>query len=228
MEQLQEAGGQISQTQQQTPMRMGKGIAIILGCTLIFALIGFGIGKLFFWDQYNKGSKLEIELQQNIETVKKDPNNPMGHLSLGINYTKNGDYERAIGEFKKVLSLDPKNAAANYYLGTSHIALKQYDKAISALSENIESTGARNFASHLNLAIAYYYTERYEDALKELEVSHRLNPGAPLSKYWTGMVYEKQNKLEDALREFQDAALFNPNDQGFKAAVERLTKALNK
>jgi tetratricopeptide (TPR) repeat protein len=228
MEQLQEAGGQTSHRQQQTGMSIGKGIVVILGCTLVFALIGFGIGKLFFWDQYNKGSKLEIELKQNIDNVNRDSNNPVSHLSLGISYTKKNDYERAVGEFKKVLSLDPKNATANFYLGTTYVALKQYDKAISALKENIEGSGASNFASHLNLATAYYYTEHYEDALKELDVAHKLNPGMPLSRYWRGMVYEKQNKLGDALQEFEDAAMFNPNDQDFKAAVERVKKALNK
>ena len=228
MKQQQEASAQVPQKQEQTGMSMGKGIAVILSFTLAFALIGFGIGKVFFWDQYSTDAKVDIDLKQNLKKVQSNPDNPVDHMALGISYTKKAEHDRAIGEFKKVLSLDPKNGGATYYMGLSYLALAQYDKAITALKENIEGSGANSFASHLNLAIAYYNTQKYDDALKELEISNRLNPGIPLSKYWRGMVYEKQNKPQEALAEYQEALNFNPNDEATKTAFDRVTKALAK
>jgi tetratricopeptide (TPR) repeat protein len=212
---------------QQSGISLGKGIAIVLVCATLFAAAGIGVGKLFFWNNYSKDTKLDHDLKQNQEKVQNDPQNPLNHISLGWSYFLKGENERAIGEYKKSLSLDPKSYAANYDMGLAYMSMKQYDRAIANFKDAITIV-PNTSPAHLNLGISYYKTDRLEEALKELSIAYKYNPGSPESMYWRGMVYEKQNNLEDALQAYEDAISYAPKFQEAKDALERVKKAQKK
>ncbi len=224
----------VQPTQDVTPPNQPKsgmspvtGLIVILLCTVLFAGAFLGIGKLFFWNNYSKDSKLDVELKQNLEKVQNDPNNASNHINLGWSYFLKGENERAVAEYKKALALDPKNYAANYDMGQAYMSLKQYDKAITSLKEAI-SVVPNTFPPHLNLAISYYKTNHFDEALKELELSYKYNPGNPETFYWRGMVYEKQNRLEDAYNAYGDAISFSPKYKEAQDAYARLKQVLKK
>lgn len=49
-----------------------------------------------------------------------DPGNSHAFHNRGISYDKNGDFERAIQDFTKVLDLDSSNANAYFNRGSTH------------------------------------------------------------------------------------------------------------
>lgn len=215
-----------SKDPEQQGMSFAKGITIILIFAVLFAATGLFIGKKFFWNNYSNETQIQHELKMNQENVKNDANNPNNHLNLGWTYLKMGENEQAVGEFKKTLALDPKNYGANLNLGLAYVNLEQYDRAISSLKDAI-SIESQTYLPHLNLAVSYYHVGRYDDALNELDIAYKNNPGTPDTMYVRGMVYEKQNKLQQALDEYSTALSFNPKDQKVQAAVDRVKKALN-
>ena len=78
------------------------------------------------------------------------------------------------------------------------------------------------------MALSYYHVGRYDDALNELDVAYKYNPGTLDTMYVRGMVFEKQNKLQAALDEYNTALSFNPKDEEIQATIARVKKALNK
>lgn len=212
---------------EQQSISLAKGIAIILVFTILLAVTGLAIGKKFFWNNYTTDTQIQHELKLNQDNVKNDPSSPTNHANLGWTYLKMGEYDQAVGEFKKTLSIEPKNYGANLNLGLTYIKLEQYDKAITALKDAI-SIMPSTYQPHLNLALSYYQLDQLDFALAELEVAYRANPGSPDTMYVRGMVFEKQNKLADALRQFEIALSFNPKDEKVQASYERVKKALGK
>ncbi len=206
---------------------VAQGIAIIVLASVLFAVIGISAGKFFFWNNYDKTSKIEREFVANQERVKADPNNPLNHVQLGWSYFLKGDNERAIGEYKKALAIDPKNYNAQYNMGLAYLQNQQYDRAVTCLKDAIQIV-PNAFGPHLNLGISYVKLEKYEDALKELSLAYKSNPGSPETFYWKGTAYEKQGKLDLAFNEYETAINFDPNYKTAKEAYERLKKTLNK
>ena len=62
----------INNNQKQQAISPAKGIIIILVFTILLAVIGQFIGAKFFWNNYNKETKIEHELKMNVESVKND------------------------------------------------------------------------------------------------------------------------------------------------------------
>ncbi len=65
-----------------------------------------------------KIDKLKEEKEQLEKRAKKE--RALSHYNLGVMYTKNEKYDKAISEFKKAVENDPSNADAYYNLGYLH------------------------------------------------------------------------------------------------------------
>ena len=58
----------------------------------------------------NKG----IEIIRNV--IKDNPELEKGYVNLGIAYEENGELEKAINTFKRLLEINPDNPEARFYL----------------------------------------------------------------------------------------------------------------
>ena len=70
-----------------------------------------------------------------LAVLDADPGNASAHFNLGYTYDKRGEFEKAIGAFRKATRLNPKIDRAWYGLGLAHAALGQHEKAATALHE---------------------------------------------------------------------------------------------
>lgn len=104
-------------------------IIMILVAVLLFAAVGVGIGKIFFWGNYNKLSKVDYALAQNQERVKADPMNPNKLVLLGWTYFQKKDYEKAITYYKQALKYDDKLFSGYLNLGIAYATTGQLTKA---------------------------------------------------------------------------------------------------
>ena len=60
------------------------------------------------------------------------------HLDKGIQYGNEGDFEKAISEFKEVLNLDPKNIHAYNNIGVAYLRTGNLDQAIAYYTKAID------------------------------------------------------------------------------------------
>ena len=111
-----------------------------------------------------------------------------------------GDYQKAVQAYKKLLELYPDDTIGNNNLGMLYITQEQWDKAVERLSINMRNR-SESYASYLNLSTAYYSQGSPDKALEALdfyieEVGE--NPHIRDAKAW---IYIKEGRLEEALAE---------------------------
>lgn len=106
--------------------------------------------------------------------LRQNPTGANEHRILGQALLLDNRPEEALGELRQAVALNPDSDAAHHLLGTAlfqqqqlHAAEKEFREAIrlSATAEN-----------HYSLAACLMSLDRYDEALKELEVASSLDP----------------------------------------------------
>lgn len=77
------------------------------------------------------------------QMVEADPENDLGHFSLGRALIDAGQYEEAATSLRRALELNPRLSKAYYLLGTALAELGRVDEAIAVLKEGYEVAAAR-------------------------------------------------------------------------------------
>jgi len=106
--------------------------------------------------------------------ILKDPLTPEEHLSLGVTYEQQGDFDNAIKEYNLAAKKLP---GAFLYLGNAHFQKKQWKEAEDYYRLAIEKQ-PDNADAHNNLAWLYYTRrENLAEAEKLAQRALILNPG---------------------------------------------------
>jgi len=100
----------------------------------------------------------KIEYFKNL--LEKNPENPMVHYSLGLEYYKVKDYENAIKHLTKYLQLQEDEGAAYRTLAKCYEEMGEFQKAIEVLKEvhKIKNLDERAGESTLVLLSSVFYT----------------------------------------------------------------------
>jgi len=82
------------------------------------------------------------DIHTRIEQFKKmasdDPNNELGHFSLGRAYLEAGIYDSAAASFQRVIEINPNMSRAYQLLATALLRQNEKDKAIHYLTEGVK------------------------------------------------------------------------------------------
>jgi tetratricopeptide (TPR) repeat protein len=131
------------------------------------------------------------------------------------------------GSGKKFLEhaseLEPESGAVFRYLGECYTAIGDVDAAISVYKKAIKNNPSD--AASLS-AMGCLFDERKENpeiALMFCQESVRLSPENGLFRYRLGQLYLKENRLEDALKEFKKAEFLG---QDASAVITQIQKRL--
>ena len=112
------------------------------------------------------------ELKTQIRTKPKKespaPLQPEGNFDDGLKLFQDGDYDKALLEFQKIIDADPQNAESIYFLGLTYFKLENHDKAIPLFEKALE-LDAEFKESYLSLGISYYKIKSYGLALNALD-----------------------------------------------------------
>jgi tetratricopeptide (TPR) repeat protein len=116
-----------------------------------------------------------VELRQAIDD---NPDGAAEHRILGQALLLNNQADEAIHEFGIAVSLNPDSDVAHHMLGA---ALFQQGNLPAAEKEFREAVRLnRSAENHYSLAACLISLNRYDEALAELELAARLDPGRPL------------------------------------------------
>jgi Fe-S cluster biosynthesis and repair protein YggX len=82
------------------------------------------------------------DIHSRIDQFKKmasdDPNNELGHFSLGRAYLEAGIYDNATTSFQRVIEINPNMSRAYQLLSTALLRQNEKDKAIHYLTEGVK------------------------------------------------------------------------------------------
>jgi len=156
-------------------------------------------------EAYENLGKLHDAEQTLKNAISLRPNYWAGYNRLGSFYFRNGRDSEAEQMFLKVTELAPDNFRGYSNLGGIYVAMGQYGKAIPVLERSvaIRPTGP----AYGNLAAAYFYLRRFDQAARANEEALKLNESEYLvwgnlgeAYYWiAGKKKESQTSLRKAI-----------------------------
>ena len=82
-------------------------------------------------------------IEQFRKMAEADPNNEIGHFSLGREYMAAGQDEAAVQSLRRVIQLNPNISKAYQMIGQSLLKLNQKDEAVKVLTDGVKTADAR-------------------------------------------------------------------------------------
>ena len=90
-----------------------------------------------------------------------------GDFQRGLSYYKQGQYQRAIEEFEKIVGEVPDYESGHRVLGDSYLQTGQHQKAIESFQSALRLKGD-TYDSYYGLAVAYFNTGKFQEAAAAL------------------------------------------------------------
>ena len=125
------------------------------------------------------------------------------HTQAGTEAQKQGNYDVAIAEFRKVTELQPDLASGFASLGGAYFKKGDYDSAVKALQRAVE-LGPNLLGAQETLGVILLMQGNAAAALPHLEKTHEPE--------LLGVAYLETGKLGNAIAAFQAALQQKPND----------------
>jgi tetratricopeptide (TPR) repeat protein len=153
-----------------------------------------------------------------------------GHYAAGNCRRQKKDFAAADEEFAKALESDPKSAELIFDIGDYAVKRGQTERliAVADAGERVAPGDARaKFYRSVALVLKKENPEEAERLLKEYAERAPTRSGYPrpaAAHAWLGRLFEDQNKMGEAAREFENALKLDPKNKMAQEALKRLKK----
>lgn len=135
------------------------------------------------------------------DTVFLSENEESLYFGLGNHYVKEGNLEKGISFFDKVIELNPNNAAAYHNKGVALYQQGNTEAAIGSILKAIEYDGSYSQAQY-SLGLLYFKLGDYDNAILYLEGAATIEPENTNVLFDTAVAYvERFRSNEPAITE---------------------------
>ncbi len=205
-------------------MRPRKGITIRLGWAKIL-LVGFFL--LFRPEVLPAEERSGLYLDENLQ------------MDLADQFFKEGDYYRAITEYKRFLFFFPQSSRveeALWKVAKSYFSGGKWDDAISACENLLKKIPASSLKSDALLLMGRAFAEKkeYSQARIFFQKAQEISPGTPIeddAHLQTALTYVKEEKWSEAAQEFRkidkNSKLY-PKGEFFAQGLDRIQEVPQK
>lgn len=131
------------------------------------------------------------------------------HFNLGVEYTSQREYLKAIQAYQRVIELDPTYGEAYNNLGIIYQEVGDFDRAFQAYQKSIE-VNPRNEKAYNNLGILLFLKNRYEESRETFQKALTINSSNIESHINLGVLFKKQGQFDKAVEHYQKALSLNP------------------
>jgi len=157
-----------------------------------------------------------------IRELEKDPNNLKAIYHLGDLYFRDGVYDKAVENFRKVVAADPSRGYVFYQMGTALSRSDHPEEAIEAFKQAIPKLREPAFAYN-NMGITYGRLGRYEEEIDALKKAIKSRPRYASAYYNLGVTQIKVGDLKGAREQYE--ALNKLDLTMAKALLKEIEKA---
>src|SRR5882724_2612827 len=153
-----------------------------------------------------------------------------GHYAKGNCRRQKKDFTAADQEFTKALESDPKSAELIYDIGDYAVKRSQPDRLVAVANAGERVTPSdprRHFYRGVALILKKENPREAERLLQEYGQKAPTRTGYPrpaAAHAWLGQLYENENRLEDAVKEYETALKLDPRNKMALEALKRLKK----
>jgi len=117
-----------------------------------------------------------------IKALEIDPDNIEGYLKIGVYYTREKNFSKAIESYEKAVKLDPNAPKAYFNLGYVFAELKDYTKAEEMYMKTVGLSPPFLDEALCNLAIIQRRLGKKDQCIKNLQEALRVNPNNEIAK----------------------------------------------
>ena len=153
-----------------------------------------------------------------------------GHYATGNCRRQKKDFAVADDEFGKALESNPRSAELIYDIGDYAAKRGQPERllAVADMGERLADGDPRGrFYRGVALVLKKENSEKAERLLGEYAKKAPMRSGYPrpaVAHVWLGRLFENQNRIEDAAKEFEAALKLDPKNKMAQEALKRLKK----
>lgn len=109
------------------------------------------------------------------KSLSVNPNDPVSHYILGMNYMESGDLSKAAKELSDAVKNDPNNYLYYYNLGRAQYRQKNYTEARNSFASSVKYND-RFDLGYYNLGLTCRRLKLNKDALSAFRSAHTVNP----------------------------------------------------
>lgn len=153
-----------------------------------------------------------------------------GHYAKGNCRRQKNDLATADQEFTKALESNPKSPDLIYDIGDYGVTHSQPERllAVGAVGERVASGDPRRYFYHgVALVLKKENPDEAERLLQEYAQKAPTRSGYPrpaATHAWLGRLFENQNRLEDAVKEYETALRLDPKNRMAQEGSKRLKR----
>ena len=163
-----------------------------------------------------------VEYQKAIEV---NPHQAGAHAHMGNTFWMTGKWESAESEFKAELAIDPNNCTARWKLANSMLeANASPQDALTELNQAVDHCPTL-MQARVDRARALVKLGKDDEALPDLLLAVKQNPGEPSIHFLLSTVYKAQGKTTDAQQELHTYARLQR--EASEAVASQASDAIN-
>jgi len=153
-----------------------------------------------------------------------------GHYATGNCRRQKKDFAVADDEFGKALESNPRSAELIYDIGDYAAKRGQPERLLTVadMGERLAAGDPRGkFYRGVALVLKKENSEEADRLLREYAKKAPMRSGYPrpaVAHVWLGRLFENQNRIEDAAKEFEAALKLDPKNKMAQEALKRLKK----
>jgi len=163
----------------------------------------------FGWTEFsNQAMQKAHDLAQHALSLEES--SASVHNMLGSVYLSRAQYDLAVGEFQKAIELNPNDARSYGMLGGAMLYQGRADEAIRLMEIGRRFDPNMGPGDYMELGLAYYLKEKYDDAIRSLQLGLSRHPD------WAGIyialaaAYAQSGRSEEATRAAEKVLRLHP------------------
>ena len=173
---------------------------------LVFGVLVTALG--FLTDRRNQDYRTELAIWQ--DTVRKRPDNPRAHTSLGAALKRVGRVREEIEQYQEALRLEPDNAEAHNNLGNTLLDLNQVPEAVTQFQEALRTHPGFAEAQN-NLGVALARLGLMPKAIDHWKLAVRIKPDFAEAHNNLGLGLMRTGQIQDAIGQYELALRLKPD-----------------
>jgi adenylate cyclase len=142
--------------------------------------------------------------------LRLDPSSELAHVVLAIFYTYQRQYELALAELDNATAANPNYTGHYAERGWVLLLAGRWDETIKVLEEALRYDPNPTPNTFNNLAIAYYFRQRHDEAIVTLEGAIGRYPRHVPLYIALAAAYAESGRLDDAMRAAANVRRLHP------------------
>jgi DNA-binding winged helix-turn-helix (wHTH) protein/TolB-like protein/Tfp pilus assembly protein PilF len=140
-----------------------------------------------------------------LKALALDPSLAEAHASLAYEkFYFEWDWKGADAEFKTAIQLNPHYPITHQWYSIYLLAMGQASRGLQEI-KLAQEYDPLSLPINTDIGFHYYYTKRYDEAVRQLGAVLAMKKDFALAHLWLGRTYQQMGKYNEALEEFRQA-----------------------